>query len=321
MFMSGMVKLLSGDPAWADLRALQYHFETQPLPTPLAWYAHHLSAAVLRFSTAMVFFIELVLPFLVFLPRRPRAIAAYGFMLLQVLILLTGNYNFFNLLTLSLCLFLFDDRSLDLRLPRAISNRFALKPGGTAGRRAALALALVIVPAALVLEGSRLAQCPIPGILGPVVSQLEQWHVINGYGLFAVMTTRRAEIVIEGSQDRLHWQAYEFKYKPGDLARAPSLNIPHQPRLDWQMWFAALDDPRRLPWFYVFLQRLLEDSPPVTRLLKSTPFQGTPPRYVRAELYDYHFSSAAERAKTGQWWTREYLRPYFPPVSLTPHEP
>ncbi len=148
-----------------------------------------------------------------------------------------------------------------------------------------------------------------------VADLIEPLHLVSAYGLFAVMTTTRHEIVLQGSKDGVEWRDYEFRYKPGDVARAPRWNIPLQPRLDWQMWFAALGNPQRLPWFWRFLQRLLENEPAVTALLERNPFPGERPLYVRALFYDYTFASAAEKAK-GQWWDRRLLGVYFPAARL-----
>jgi hypothetical protein len=315
MFMSGVVKLLSGDANWWNLSALSYHFLTQPLPTPLAWYAAQMPPGLLAFATGSMFFIELVLPFFIFAPRRLRFIAAFGFLLLEVSILLTGNYNWFNLETMLLCLPLFDDAALRRVLPASLAK---LQPRPTTPRREVRivvnALALLIVVCSLVrmdqrFGGSSLAFArPVDGLIRPL-------NVVSGYGLFAIMTTKQHEIVIEGSHDGVEWQEYEFRYKPGDLMRAPPWNIPHQPRLDWQMWFAALDNPRRLPWFWRFLERLLENEPAVTALLEKNPFADKAPTYVRAQFYDYTFASSEEKA-TGQWWNRRLLGQYFPPVHL-----
>ena len=139
--------------------------------------------------------------------------------------------------------------------------------------------------------------------------------MVSGYGLFAVMTTERDEIVIEGSDDGVIWHEYEFRYKPGDVARRPPWNIPHQPRLDWQMWFAALEDPRGLRWFPRFLQRVLENEPTVMALLARNPFPDKPPLYVRAQFYDYTYARRDDKAK-GLWWERRSLGLYFPVVHL-----
>lgn len=315
MFMSGVVKLSSGDPSWWDLSALSYHFLTQPLPTTLAWYAAQLPPGLLKFATGSVFFIELVLPFLIFAPRHLRFFAAFGFLLLEGCILITGNYNWFNLQTMLLCLPLFDDRALRTILPRRLAE---LQPKPQTPRPAVRivvnALALLIVFCSLVRMDQRFGGSP-PAWTQMVADWVRPLQIVSPYGLFSVMTTKRREIVVEGSYDGVEWHEYEFRYKPGDLARAPPWNIPHQPRLDWQMWFAALDDPRRLPWFWRFLQRLLENEHTVTALLEKNPFADKPPTYVRARFYDYTFADSEEKAK-GQWWNRQLLGLYFPAAHL-----
>ena len=319
MFLSGSVKLLSGDPTWANLSALSYYFQTQPLPTPLAWYAHHLPQGVLTASTAATFVIELGLPFLIFCPRRLRFVAAFGILWLQVLILLTGNYTFFNLLTMALCLVLFDDAALRKVLPQRVIGFVQprvrdMKPGKIVSF-AAGALALLIVFVSLV---------QIHAVFGGRISAPAMWlydeiaplRIVNTYGLFAVMTTTRPEIIVEGSDDGVHWREYAFKYKPGDVMRRPLWNFPHQPRLDWQMWFAALGTASENRWFSLFLQRLLENSPEVTALLSSNPFPRQPPVYVRALVYDYRYSSPQEKEATGAWWVRQPEGIYYPATSL-----
>ncbi len=318
MFMSGVVKLLSGDPNWWNLSALSYHFVTQPLPTPLAWYAAHLSPRVLTFATSGTFFVELVLPFLIFCPRRLRFFAAFGILLLQTCILITGNYNWFNLQTMLLCLVLFDDAALQRVLPRRLTHLLPVGAKPKAPRKVVAVivgtLALLIVFCSLVQMDARFGGNP-PAVAQAVDHLIEPLHIVSGYGLFAVMTTKRDEIVIEGSYDGVEWREYEFRYKPGDVTRRPRWNIPHQPRLDWQMWFAALDDPRHLRWFPRFLQRVLENEPAVTVLLEKNPFPDKPPVYVRAKFYDYSYTSGEDKAK-GLWWDRQLLGLYFPAAYL-----
>jgi predicted DCC family thiol-disulfide oxidoreductase YuxK len=318
MFMSGVVKLLSGDPNWRNLSALSYHFLTQPLPTSLAWYAAHLPVHMLQFATGATFFIELVLPILIFCPRRLRFFAACGILLLQGCILLTGNYNWFNLQTMLLCLLLFDDAALQKIFPQRLVQVLPARVEHRAPRRAATvilgALGLLIVFCSLVQMDERFGGDP-PVAARMVDRFIDPLHIVSDYGLFAVMTTRRGEIVIEGSNDGVEWREYEFRYKPGDLARRPRWNIPLQPRLDWQMWFAALDDPRRLPWFPRFLAAVLKNEPTVTALLEKNPFPDKPPVYVRAQYYDYTYASSKEKAK-GLWWDRRLLGPYFPAARL-----
>jgi hypothetical protein len=145
----------------------------------------------------------------------------------------------------------------------------------------------------------------------------EPFRTVNRYGLFAVMTTTRPEIIVEGSDDGANWKPYEFRWKPGDLARRPTFVEPHQPRLDWQMWFAALGSLDQNPWFERFLARLIEGEPSVLRLLKTNPFPAAPPRYLRALVYDYKPTSLEEKRQTGTWWTRDLLGAYTPGFSRT----
>ena len=233
MFLSGAVKLLSGDPVWADLSALEYHFETQPLPTLFAAFAHQLPAPALKFAVAATFAIELVLPFFIFAPRKVRALAAFSFVFLEVLILITGNYNFFNLLTIVLCIALLDDRLL--------RRKRGAVPGTT--RHGARWLAGLVIVLGLCQTAAAFARFPNPA------QWVDPLRVVNRYGLFAVMTTERRELVIEGSMDGGTWREYAFPFKPGDVDRVPGWATPHQPRLDWQMWFAALTVPQRAPGY------------------------------------------------------------------------
>ncbi len=301
MFSSGVVKLASGDAAWRDLTALRYHYETQPIPNAVAWYAHQLPARVQAVSCVLMFGVELVIPFLIFAPGRLRRIAGVVLIAFQALIALTGNYAFFNLLTAVLCAPLFFDPPAAERAPR-----WQHVPG--------LALAGWIAAAGLVQLLSLFTRPPDAALLlwGP----LARYNIVNSYGLFAVMTTRRPEIIVQGSNDGDTWLDYEFPYKPGDLKRRPPFIAPHQPRLDWQMWFAALGEHRQSPWFTNFLVRLLEGSPDVLRLLARNPFPNAPPRYVRAVRYDYHFTDRAARRADGSWWHRSYRGLYFPVASL-----
>ncbi len=316
VFMAGLVKLLSGDPSWHDLTALEYHFWSQPLPTPLAWYAAQLPSWLLVAGTAAALAVELGSVFLIFLPRRARAAAAGCVLLFQSLIVLTGNYNFFNLLTMLLCIFLFDDAALSRVMPgkfAALAQRRMPRPGRTATIVATI-LAVIVVPVGLSRIWQTAAHTDLP-VLGALTRAVSPWQIVNPYGLFAVMTTTRPEIVIEGSADGSEWREYVFRYKPGPLSRPALWNIPHQPRLDWQMWFAALGGIRENPWIVMLMWRLLQGSPSVLAMLESNPFPNAPPEYVRAQLYDYRFADRRTHLSTGQWWVRRPEGLYFPQVS------
>jgi hypothetical protein len=311
-------RLLSGDPNWWSLSALSYHFLTQPPPTPLAWYAAQLPPGPLKFATGGMFVVELILPFLIFCPRRLRFFSGFGILLLQSCILITGNYNWFNLQTMLLCLPLFDDAALRKILPRRVALLLHSRARNQSPRRvvtvAVNALALLIVFCSLIRMDERFGGSP-PEVMQSVAGLIEPLHLVSAYGLFAVMTTERDEIVIEGSYDGVEWRDYEFWYKPGDVARPPRWNIPHQPRLDWQMWFAALEDPQGLQWFPRFLERLLENEPTVMTLLEKNPFPDNPPTFVRAQFYDYTYAGSDEKAE-GRWWDRRLLGLYYPAVHL-----
>ncbi len=311
MFLSGTAKLLSGDPTWRNLMALRYHYETQPLPTPFAWYFHQLPPDFQKLSVIFMFFVELVAPFLLFAPRRIRFFAASMTILLEFLIFITGNYTFFNLLSVAFCLLLFDDAALR-RFTRARETTWR----ATAFQRSVTAVLATFIILASGFQLEEIFTGTMPEPAANALGRIAPFGVVNTYGLFAVMTTSRPEIVVEGSNDGQSWLAYDFKYKPGDLKRAPIWVQPHQPRLDWQMWFAALGNYQTNPWFVNFMLRLLEGSPDVLALMAKNPFPSAPPRYIRAQVYDYQFTSFAERRSTGAWWRRELKGEYFPVVSL-----
>ena len=315
MFMSGIVKLTSGDPSWWNLTALNYHYWTQPLPTPLAWWANQLPGWFEASSVAVMFAGELVAPFLLFFPGRLRLLGAISIFGLQLLIAATGNYCFFNLLAAALCVLSVDD---------SVWPRFGSKerpPLKLAGLRWPSWLLVPLVAMVLMFSGPLLWESFFPDsdwppLLRDWYGYIERFRSLNSYGLFRVMTTTRPEIIVEGSNDGITWQPYEFKYQVGNVQAAPAMVAPHQPRLDWQIWFAALGDVDGEPWFLNFLARLLQGSRSVTGLLKTNPFPDSPPRYVRAKLYEYHFTTLEEKQKTGAWWTREEKGMYCPVLKL-----
>jgi len=314
-FMSGCIKLLSHDPAWRNLTALEYHFHTQPLANFISWYADKLPRTMLRASTLATLIIEIGGPFLIFAPRKIRMFGAWCLIGLQILILATGNYGFFNYLTIALCLFLFDDQALRRFLPEKMRA-----PRRTRKLRAVPRALLGMFVAAIVVLGFlriwEMFTGAAPEPLRTIARATAPFQVVNSYGLFAVMTTMRPEIVVEGSSDAENWKAYEFKYKPGALNRRPGWVAPYQPRLDWQMWFAALSNYQQNLWFVGFALRLLQASPPVLELLENNPFPEHPPRYIRATVYEYTLTDWETRRKTGAWWKREPLGTYLPTVGL-----
>ena len=316
LLMSGVVKLTSGDDSWWDLTALNYHYETQPLPTVLGWWAHQGPEWTRKFSTFFVLFVECVIPFFIWAPRRLRHAACALLIFLQVMIALTGNYCFFNLLTIALCLLLIDDAVFPNSEGRA-SARPKLLLRAVRLEWAAIAVLLVTLP----LNAAHIFSAFKPEAIWPrpvyaLYGYIQPFRIVNGYGLFRVMTKSRPEIILEGSSDGIDWLPYEFHWKPGDPNQPPHWAAPHQPRLDWQMWFAALGTYRHNPWFVRLTKELLENNPEVTRLLAHNPFPNKPPLFVRSTVYDYHFTSVPEHRATGAWWKREERGEYLPTVSL-----
>ena len=317
MLMSGVVKLTSGDPSWWNLTALDYHYWSQPLPTVFGWLADKSPEWFKHFSVAFCLAIEIVAPFFIWAPRRLRLGAAGLMIFLQVGIGLTGNYCFFNLLTIALCLLLIDDSVTRMSLRGVRGQRGALFLPDRLGAWGAVAVFILTFPinAWLIFSAFKPLARP-PRALANVYERLEAFRIVNGYGLFRVMTKDRCEIVLEGSTDGIDWLPYEFKWKPGDVKRAPGWCAPHQPRLDWQMWFAALETPQENRWLIALVFRLLQGSRDVSGLLSRNPFPDKPPRYVRAMFYRYRFTTVDERHQIGAWWKREELREYLPALSL-----
>jgi lipase maturation factor 1 len=314
MLLSGLVKLIASDHTWTRFEALDVHFFTQPLPTWTAYWAHHMPHGVHVAMLLVVFVVELVLPFLVFAPRRLRVTFGAGTMFLMLGIGATGNYGFFNLLTFALAVMCLDDRSLARLVPRRLRARIPdPEAPGERITRAWVSLALWSAAALLLFLGALQANRRLQrdSDLGrPLLARVAPFESVNAYGLFQDMTLRRPEIVLEGSRDGTTWEAYEFRWKPGDLARRPAFTGPHMPRLDWQMWFAALFGCRGAPWFVDLEARLLEGRPEVRELFARDPFGDDPPRYLRSTLYEYRFTGPGDDG----WWTRREIGRFCPPV-------
>jgi len=318
MFESGVVKWASGDETWRHFTALTFHFETQPLPTIFGWMAHQLPALILKIGTALVFVFEIILPLLILTTRKLRQIAALGIACFMGIIFLTGNYGSFNLLTIVLCIPLLDDRFFKNVIPWNWADKHRhlpdLKEPSFAKKilMGIFAALFIFMPLAE-FQGIRPNS---DRFLTSIAGKIESFRTINNYGLFANMTQTRPEIIVQGSRDGEHWQTYPFKYKAGALDRAPVWVQPHMPRLDWQMWFAALGSYRHNPWFIHFLVKLLQGDQTVVNLLADNPFPDQPPKKIRAVLYNYQFTKISTLYKTGNWWKREREGMYVPAFSL-----
>jgi len=311
MFGAGLIKM-RGDPCWRDLTCLNYHYETEPMPGPLSWFFHWAPAWFHKSGVLFNHFSELVVPFAYFLPQPIAAIAGAITIAFQSVIFAGGNLSWLNALTMVLAVSTFDDRFFARFLPiRApATGRPAL-----AHRLATLGVGILV--AILSIQ-------PIRNMLSPAKvmnTVYNRFHLVGTYGAFGSITRPRYEVIVEGTDEpaptaSTKWREYEFKGKPGDLGRMPGQVAPYHLRLDWLMWFAALSSYEEQPWFAPFMRKLLEGDRAVLSLLRGNPFADRPPRYVRALIYEYHFSSPGERAATGLWWTRKLVGTYFPASSL-----
>jgi hypothetical protein len=304
---SGVVKLASGDPTWRDLTALTYHWWTQPLPTWTSVWLNQLPLVGQKLLCAAMFVLELAAPLFALGPRLMRLTGAAGLIALQLGLLAAGNYSYYNVLTLLLAVPLLDDAAL---------GRLLGRPALPVERRRspwwqwALAALVVVLGLKAFLRSAVTAP-----LVDAAWARVEPFETINGYGAFAVMTKTRPEIILEGSRDGVTWLAYEFPYKPGRLDRRPEFVAPFQPRLDWQMWFAALADCSRSPWLFALQRHLLLGTPEVLRLFAEDPFAGAPPERLRTRVFEYRF---ALRDGSDVWWTRTETGPFCPPVRLGP---
>lgn len=311
MFGAGLIKV-RGDPCWLELTCLRFHYETQPLPNPLSWLLHHAPPWFHTGGALFNHFAELIVPWGVFGPHRVRHAAGVVLMAFQIMLILSGNLSFLNWLTLVVCLSCFDDGALGRALPalkRRLAGVAALR---TERPRRVATIALAIVVGVLSVN-------PVLNLLSPrqaMNASFDPLHLVNTYGAFGSVGRQRFEVIIEGTRSAApkaaDWREYEFECKPGDPLRIPCVIAPYQPRLDWQIWFAAFRGYRSAPWVVHLAYQLLEASPGPLGLLAHDPFAGKPPRYVRAELYRYWFTDWGEPG----FWHRERVASYLPPVSL-----
>lgn len=308
-FQAGVSKLLSRDESWRDLTAISFHYQTQPLPNTIAWYVYRLPLWIHKVSVVMMFLIEIVLPFGIFGNQEMRLIVFVGFAGLQYFIWITGNLSFLNHLTFVFSMILLNNG--------ALSYVMEIPP---IGHPPSLSLDIFLTLIGSLLTLLQVIQQWQYFYSNKYLSELFYWlstlHIVNRYGIFAVMTTSRYEIVVEGSQDGIKWEEYFFKYKPSEITRRPRRISPYQPRIDWQVWFLPFTDFHSAGWFQSFLVHLLRGNPEVTALLRKNPFSEKPPRYVRAVMYEYVFSTPEEKKKHGWWWRRMLVGQYSPTLSL-----
>jgi lipase maturation factor 1 len=329
-FESGLVKLLSGDPEWRHLTAMDEYYQNSPLPTWIGWYVQHLPHWFQAATVVLTLAMELVLVFMLFFPRRVRLICFLIVTPWEIVVILTGNYAFLNYIVLALGFLLLDD----VHLRQAFPKRFrpTLETGvptetqaGAGALRRGFHIAGVAVSALLLSWVGYNTTAELVDIGGshflPLqpVALLDPFRISNQYGLFAVMTRGRYEIEFQGSNDGQNWVPYPFTHKPQALNERPGIYAPYQPRFDWNLWFASLGDWQQNDIVPFTEERLLENDPAVIGLFRNNPFANTPPKQVRAVLWQYWFTSMAEKRQTGDWWKRTFLGLYAPAIERAPN--
>jgi hypothetical protein len=324
-FGAGLIKL-RGDSCWRELRCMEFHHETQPMPNPLSWFAHRLPKGWHRFETIGNFVAQLVLPFGLFLPQPFATIAAVLMLGTQLYLVVTGNYAWLNWITIVAMVAGIADPVVAAVLPEGVVAALGLGPDGAgflgaAGPAPAWFAATVVL---LALVVAWLSWWPIRNMASPgqaMNASFNPLHLVNTYGAFGSVSRQRFEVIIEGTDaealdDDVEWREYEFKGKPGDVKRTPPQIAPYHLRLDWLMWFLPLSPGYGEGWFPEFLARLLEGDRAILGLMGRNPFPAEPPRYVRARLFLYQFTTLAERRASGAWWKRRLVGDFVRPVQL-----
>ena len=315
-FGAGLIKL-RGDRCWRRLTCLDYHHETQPMPNPLSWWFHRLPAPLHRMEVAANHVTQLVVPFLLFTPQPYASVAGVVMIVTQGWLVLSGNFSWLNVVTMTLAFSALDNRLLETVLPASAPTSLADPPAWFGALALALAAAFAV-----------LSWWPVRNMLSSHQAMnlsFNRLHLVNTYGAFGTISRERNEVVIEGTDDTTitpstDWLPYEFKGKPGDPRRRPPQVAPYHLRLDWLMWFAALSPAYAEPWLPRLAAKLLDGDEPTLRLLRrwGNPFPDAPPAFVRARLFRYRYTTRAERRTDGAWWVRTEVGIYLPPVRRAP---
>ncbi len=309
MFGAGLIKLRC-DVCWRNFTSMTFHYETQPLPGPLSRYFHALPIWMHKLSVLFTHIVELIVPFGLFGPQIVRYTCGLTTALFQVLLMLSGNLSWLNYITFLLTIPCLDDTLLSKVIPLVPPEHFAYSP-----TLQVFSIALLVLIAVLSIK-------PILNLCSPnqqMNASFEPFHIVNTYGAFGTVTRKRMEIIIEGTTDEVineHtlWQEYGFKGKPGDVKRCPPQVSPYHYKLDWQMWFAAMTPALYQPWFFAFIERLLQGNREVLSLIKYNPFPNAPPKHIRARLYQYKFAPLNDKEK--RYWVRTLEGEYVGPSSL-----
>lgn len=328
-FESGVAKLASGDPEWRNFTAMDEYYQNGPLPTWIGWYMQHLPHWAHAATAGATLVLELGLVWMLFLPRRWRIVCFLIVTPWEIGVILTANYTFLNYLVLALGVLLLDDRFLKRFFPMEWTTTPPMLPQMREPERVGpgaevqriwkgVTLGASAVMLTWIFYSTALQMANLPFPLAPVIA-LEPFRIANRYGLFAVMTRGRFEIEFQGSNDGLNWTAYPFRFKPQEVNRPPGIYAPYQPRFDWNLWFASLGSWREYPIVTNTAVRLLSNDKDVLALFSSNPFPGEPPHQIRTVIWQYWFTSMAEKRKTGNWWRRQLLGRYAPTLERAPN--
>ncbi|XP_028561928.2 lipase maturation factor 1 isoform X2 [Podarcis muralis] len=333
MLGAGLIKI-RGDRCWRDLTCMDYHYETQPVPNPISYYMHRSPWWFHQFETLFNHFIELAVPFLIFLGRRLCLVHGILQILFQVLLIVSGNLSFLNWLTIVPSIACFDDAALGFLFSSKEQGLKArvqeMQAGEAEGKTEPLRCGCYIRKGVNLSFGVLIAFLSVPVVINLLSSRqvmntsFNPLRIVNTYGAFGSITKDRTEVIIQGTSSldpndpAAIWEEYEFKCKPGDLHRRPCLISPYHYRLDWLMWFAAFQTYEQNEWIIHLAGKLLANEKEVLSLIAFNPFEGkAPPRWVRGEHYRYKFSRpGGNHARDGKWWIRKRIGPYFPPVNL-----
>jgi len=315
MIGAGLIKL-RGDPCWRDLTCLYYHYETQPIPSPISRYLHFAPHWFHKFGTAWNHFIELIVPWFSFGPRHARHVAGILLVSFQIVLIISGNLSFLNYVTIIPFLACFDDTFLRRCLPRLI-----VKHAERAAQESEPSRINNTIAIGLSLLVAYLSIAPVANLISErqmMNTSFDRLSLVNTYGAFGAVGKERDEIIFEGTDDAIitgdtQWKEYEFKAKPGDPNRRPPFVAPYQPRIDWQIWFAAMEEPGNEPWIFPLFWKLLENDPATLGLFAGNPFPEGPPKFIRARLFRYQFESL--KRPGGRWWKREEIGDWLPPLS------
>jgi Lipase maturation factor len=316
MFGAGLIKL-RGDVVWRNGTALYYHFETQPLPGPLSRFFHFLPPIMLKIGVWFNFLAELVAPWFVFWPRLARHLAGSVIVILQIILILSGNLSFLNWLTIIPALACFDDKFWSRCLPRKL-----VRKAEAASAKSTISKPMLVTSWIVTVIIALLSIQPTLNILSPqqiMNTSFDPLDLVNTYGAFGTVGRERLNVVFEGTMnnvpdDKADWKPYRYKGLPVALEERPPQIAPYQLRLDWQMWFAAMASPEDYPWTLNLVSKLLHNDPGTTSLFAENPFPDKPPRYIRAILYRYAFVKAGH--PKGLWWSRQLEgEPWLPAMS------